>query len=316
MPESIERDGVFWKRPWLRRSRDEIDAYVRRHRIKHIEDDSNADPRFARNRLRIDVWPALVDSFDSAETTLAMAASWAHEASDALDELAAIDLARIAVHDALQIDAWLELSQARRSNALRAWIKSKGEHASASLLSRLLDELPIRRNARWPLGTAELRAYRGTLRFNLIANSLSHRERAGVRASTLAPTTVATPDLAPRESQLSIRRAGTYALPPWSGALRVERVRKNGVPLAWLAHLELRERSGGEQFQAGIDRPPRSLKKQFQQAGVPMWERTGPLVYSGGQLVFVPGLGLDARVIGLPGQAMATLHWVPTVAPV
>ena len=39
------------------------------------------------------------------------------------------------------------------------------------------------------------------------------------------------------------------------------------MPLAWLAALELRERSGGEQFQSGFGRPPRSLKKQFQASG-------------------------------------------------
>ncbi|TXC66113.1 hypothetical protein FSC37_09730 [Piscinibacter aquaticus] len=42
---------------------------------------------------------------------------------------------------------------------------------------------------------------------------------------------------------------------------------------------------------------------------MPAWERDGPLVYSGGQLVFVPGLGLDARVIGLPGQPLVQLSW-------
>jgi tRNA(Ile)-lysidine synthase len=99
-------------------------------------------------------------------------------------------------------------------------------------------------------------------------------------------------------------------LPGWGGTLHVERVREAGVPMAWLAHVELRARAGAEQFQAGIGRPPRSLKKQYQQAGVPAWERAGPLVYSGGQLVFVPGLGLDARVIGLPGQPMVTLRWM------
>jgi len=108
---------------------------------------------------------------------------------------------------------------------------------------------------------------------------------------------------------VSVTRAGRYALPDWGGALRVVRVRDGGVPLAWLARLELRERRGGEQFQAGIGRPPRSLKKQYQAEAVPEWERDGPLVYSGGQLVFVPGLGLDARVIGLPGQALVQLSW-------
>ena len=106
-------------------------------------------------------------------------------------------------------------------------------------------------------------------------------------------------------------RAGTYALPGWAGALHVERVREGGVPLAWLAHLELRLRAGSEQFQSGFGRPPRSLKKQFQESGIPAWERSGPLVYSGGQLVFVPGLGLDARIVGLPEQRLARLRWLP-----
>ena len=38
----------------------------------------------------------------------------------------------------------------------------------------------------------------------------------------------------------SVRSAGRYALPGWGGALHVERVRASGVPLAWLAHVDLR----------------------------------------------------------------------------
>ena len=88
------------------------------------------------------------------------------------------------------------------------------------------------------------------------------------------------------------------------------RTRDGGVPAAWLARIELRPRSGGEQFQAGLGRPPRSLKKQYQAAGIEPAERDGPLVYSGGQLVFVPGLGIDARVMALPGQPQFTLRWL------
>jgi tRNA(Ile)-lysidine synthase len=112
-----------------------------------------------------------------------------------------------------------------------------------------------------------------------------------------------------RDTSLSIFRAGRFALLGWGGELIAKRVKEGGVPLAWLAHLELRAREGGEQFQAGIGRPARSLKKQFQAADIPEWERTGPLVYSGGQLVFVPGLGLDARVLALPGQPQLSLYW-------
>lgn len=293
MPHSAVRDGITWQRPWLAKPRAEIDAYVRRHRLKHIEDDSNADPRFARNRLRLQVWPALVGAFEQAEASLAMSAGWAQQADAVLEEVAAADLAVAAAEGGLRLAPWLALSPARRSNALRAWIRrSNGSIAPASVIARLLDELPVQRSAQWPLGDAELRLHRGVLRL----------EVASAAASSFC------------EARLNVRRAGSYPLPGWAGTLRVERVRGGGVPLAWLAQLELRPRSGGERFQAGIGRPPRSLKKQFQDAGLPLWGRDGPLVYSGGQLVFVPGLGLDARVIGLPGQPLVTLRWLPLAA--
>ena len=295
MPRSARRDGVTWERPWLAKPRAEIDAYVRRHRLKHIEDDSNVDPRFARNRLRLQVWPALSEAFEHAETALANTAAWAQQASALQDEVAAFDLAALATPHGLAIEPWLALSAARRSNALRAWIRQQcGTSAPASLITRLLAELPARRPARWPFGAGELRAHRGVLRHQA-SPAADDDDRAD----------------AARETALSLRRASRHALPGWGGELHVERVREAGVPLAWLARVELRARAGAEQFQAGIGRPPRSLKKQYQQAGVPTWERDGPLVYSGGQLVYVPGLGLDARVLGLPGQALATLRWVP-----
>lgn len=294
MPHSVLRDGITWQRPWLDKPRAEIDAYVRRHRLTHIEDDSNADPRFARNRLRLQVWPALAAAFEQAEASLAMSAEWAQQASEVLDEVADFDLSRVVVNGSLSVDGWLGLSPARRSNALRAWIKRcGGVSASASLITRLREELPTARTASWSLGHAELRLYRGQLRCTPAVAAVTNQADAA------------------RETGLSVLRAGQHRLPGWAGVLVAERVREGGVPLAWLARLDLRPRVGGEQFQAGLGRPPRSLKKQYQDAGVPIWDRNGPLVYSGGQLVFVPGLGLDARVIGLPGQPLVALRWVP-----
>lgn len=296
MPASVERDGITWQRPWLAKPREDIEAYVRRHRLKHIDDDSNGDRRFARNRLRLDVWPTLTSAFDQAETSLATAAGWAHEARSALDELAALDLSPIANERGLQVAPWLALSNARRSNALRAWLLTRtGRPVAASLAERLLQELPTARSARWPTAGGELRLYRGVLIFEAAAAT------PGATAAT-------------RETMLSVTRAGRYDLPGWAGRLHVERTSGEGVPLAWLAHLELRPRLGAEQFQSGLGRPPRSLKKQFQNAGVPEWDRAGPLLYSGGQLVFVPGLGIDARMLGLPGQPLVRLRWEPLAA--
>jgi tRNA(Ile)-lysidine synthase len=292
MPGEVTRDGVTWVRPWLAVPRENIEAYVKRHRLEHIDDDSNTDVRFARNRLRHEVWPALIGAFAQSEAALADAAQWAQQASACLDELASIDLPEVADDHGLHLGAWKALSMARRSNVLRAWLRaSTGRPPPASLVSRLMDELDAAGPASWQVPGGELRRYRGVLRH--------HGDAAG-RSDDLA-----------REASASIRRVGIHPLPGWHGRLEVKRVEEGGVPLAWLAHLELKPREGGERFQAGIGRPPRSLKKQFQAASLPAWERNGPLVYSGGQLVFVPGLGIDARVIALPGQPQVTLRWLP-----
>lgn len=290
MPREIEREGIRWTRPWLEQDPQAVAAYVRRHRLKHIEDDSNTDPRFARNRLRLQVWPTLERAFPQAATTLADTGRWAQQATACLDEVAEQDLALMSDETGLHLASWATASEARRSNALRCWVRAQtGAPAPSSLIQRLMAELGPAGQGAWEVEGGQLRAYRGRLRW------FAHAPSASLQRT--------------RESSLSIRRAGHHAVPGWGGTLHVERVREGGVPLAWLAALELRERSGGEQFQAGFGRPPRSLKKQFQAQAVPAWDRDGPLLYSGGQLVFVPGLGLDARVIGLPGQALVRLSW-------
>jgi tRNA(Ile)-lysidine synthase len=77
----------------------------------------------------------------------------------------------------------------------------------------------------------------------------------------------------------------------------------------------LAPRRGGEQFQSQPNSTPRSLKKQFQSAAVPAWARSGPLLLAapelGGQLIFVPGLGLDARLWAPAGKPQFGLNWRP-----
>ncbi len=294
MPRRTDRDGIAWLRPWLDRSGADIAEYVRRHGLTHVEDDSNADPRFARNRLRLAVWPVLDAAFPGAEAALATSARWAQEADAALAELAALDLAAVADGEALDLLAWCGLSPARRSLALRAWLRAAtGRAASASLVGRLLDELPGRHGGSWPTGTGTLRAHRGRLRIE------PHDDELDAADAVAAPV-----------REIHIAGPGLYRLPGWGGSLDVAPVTAGGVPLAWVSRLELRRREGGERFQAGPGRPPRSLKKQFQAVGVPAWNRAAPLVYRGAQLIFVPGLGLDARVVAPPGQPAVRLRWL------
>ena len=84
-------------------------------------------------------------------------------------------------------------------------------------------------------------------------------------------------------------------VPALGGELRFRRVRGRGIA-ASAAPLEVRLRKGGERLQPDARRPRRTLKNLFQEAGVPPWERERlPLLVRGEDVVWVPGLGIDAR---------------------
>ncbi len=297
MPREALRDGIVWARPWLEQPRRAIDAYVRRHRLGYVDDLSNADRALARNRLRHTVWPALEASFEQASTSLAASARRAHEAAEVLRELADLDARQACPSpDRLDLSAWLALSSARRANLLRSWLSSQAAAgAPETLVQRLLQELPeARPGAAWPWPGRALRLHAGQL---LIA---------------AAPSPPPAQD-APLRIDLS--RVGRIAVPSWGGAFEVCAAASGGLSPQQLRHCELRVRSGGEQFQRSSKSVPRSLKKQFQAARVPAWQRAGPLVYGMGQLLYVPGLGIDARVQVQPGGPMLHLRWLPDQAP-
>lgn len=164
MPRAIERDGLWWCRPWLDQPGDAISAYVRRHRLSHVEDPSNRDPRFARSRLRYGVVPALTDAFPHWETALTGVARRMQEADAALKELGDRDTQGVVVgQGALQVGAWMALSPARRALVLRHWAQCWSPAGMPdSLVLRLQAELPgASTGHRWPAPGGQLRLQRG-----------------------------------------------------------------------------------------------------------------------------------------------------------
>ena len=145
--------GVRFLRPWLDQPRAAIDAYVRRYRLSHVNDASNADPRFARSRLRTQVWPALTAAFPHAEAALAGAARRLHEEHACAQDLARLDLQDCkTASSGLDVRPWCRLAPHRRANVLRLWLDG---HLQAgvpdSLVARLVSELPAARGrSRWP----------------------------------------------------------------------------------------------------------------------------------------------------------------------
>jgi tRNA(Ile)-lysidine synthase len=127
------------------------------------------------------------------------------------------------------------------------------------------------------------------------------------------------------EIHLDSPDAGVFAPVPWRGERRVElpalggelRFRQGqGIGSEHLKNdFHIKLRSGGERLQLHPRRPQRSLKKLFQEAGVPSWARERlPMLYCGKDLVWVPGLGVDVRFKGrglVPEWRLRGLRAIP-----
>jgi tRNA(Ile)-lysidine synthase len=331
MPDCIDRAGLVWARPWLAQPREAIEAYVRRHRLRWVDDGSNDSPGPARNRLRLQVWPALTAAFPDAEGRAgarrpgarrtpppcwprwprsdlrdvraargragcrALPGPAAAAPARAAAPLAAADVLPTPVPETLVMRLAAELGTnpgARPRARLRAPPESPAKPDEAAAVAR-----GIRSGGCWPAGPGEVRLYRGALRW-----------LPSARSAVASPS----PPVDRPPLMLDLSATGLHPVPLWGGSWRVRRVRTGGVLGERLHQAQLRPRAGGEQFQATPGGVPRSLKKQFQAAAVPAWARGAPLLYAGdGALLCVPGLGIDARQAVPAGQPQLFVEWIP-----
>jgi len=168
MPAQWQERGLTWARPWLRRRRAELAALVDADGLPVVQDSSNADPRFARSRLRSQVLPLIEPAFPHAVAVLGEVARHAAQARQLADEVAALDLpACCNAEGHLGFDAWAALPPARRRNVLQAWL---GRQLPAGVPVSLLDRLCTqwqRLGRSWPAPGGRVRSVKAWLRVEL-----------------------------------------------------------------------------------------------------------------------------------------------------
>jgi tRNA(Ile)-lysidine synthase len=142
MPARWSRAGLEWHRPLLDVPGQMLRDWLEGQGQAWVEDPTNADARYTRNRIRAQLLPALQQAFPQFRATFARSSRHCAEAAQLLQEMAQADLA--AVGNPPGIAALQALSPARQANVLRHWLRSV--HAttpSAAQLDQLLAQIGV-----------------------------------------------------------------------------------------------------------------------------------------------------------------------------
>jgi tRNA(Ile)-lysidine synthase len=295
MPHSTTLGPGRHLRPLLDVSRDELRQYAYAHKLSWIEDPSNTDTAFDRNYLRHQVLPVLQQRWPAVAASLSRSAGHCAEAADLLEDLASRELRPlISGNNTLSLAGLLALPVVRQRNALRHWIRQvSGTTPSTAVLARIFnDVVGSRRDSepcvRWD--RFEMRRYRSELFLLPQAQQPCH------------------------SGAVDWALAETLALPGAGGVLTANAVTGCGLRADAVAAGRVRVdwRQGGESCQPAGRGHHHSLKKLFQEQGIPPWERARiPLIYVQDQLAAVAGLWVCEPFRTGPAERGFTINWSP-----
>jgi tRNA(Ile)-lysidine synthase len=140
MAPVFQREGMVFVRPLLALSARDIRAWIAEHGVPVVEDPTNADTGYTRNRIRHLLLPALEQAFPQYRETFARSSRHAAQAQELLETVAVEDLARMGGTPG--ITALQQMPRARQGNALRHWLRTvHAASASAAQLEELLDQV-------------------------------------------------------------------------------------------------------------------------------------------------------------------------------
>jgi tRNA(Ile)-lysidine synthase len=282
-------------RPLLSFNRQTLLDYARVAGLQWVEDPSNAVPDLDRNYLRHTVLPLLRSRWPALSGSLSRSAGHAAEAAGLLDALAQTDQQGAVGRQAatLSVSALLALPPARQRNLMRWWLRQQvGQVPSAAVLARVQHDVLSSRPDATPCvqwGGYAVHRYRDDL-FVISQRDLQQ------------PGTVCAWRLL--ERPLLLANGGRLTATPTVGTgLCQAAIAADGVEIRW--------RRGGEVCQPAGRAHHHTLKKLFQEAGVPPWQRAHtPLLYIADELAAVAGLWVCAPFQAGPREAGYRIDWV------
>jgi tRNA(Ile)-lysidine synthase len=271
-------------RPLITTRHAELVALLQAAGVSWIEDPSNREPRFLRNRIRHEVLPTLTaSSLPDVVATLDRIARVCRNTVEAIERVAARELDRLAVvaDDAIVLphDAFAELPAQVAAEVLRQAAAQLGSRAPLRAwahrgLARVLASPPPRRAFR--LSGVIVEVSSGRVR-------LAAGERPVLLTRELgAPGRLELPEIG-RALEARLVNANDYVVPRMAGRVGFDAA---GLP----STLIVRARRPGDRF-TPFGGGERRLKSLLIEEKIPRWERARvPIVEADGRIVWVAGL--------------------------
>jgi tRNA(Ile)-lysidine synthase len=279
-------------RPLLGYGRAMLLDYANSLNLDWLDDPGNLDPGFDRNFLRHQVLPLLAERWPACAASIARSAAHCAEAQELIDRFAEDELFKLAGRrpGTLSISRLHELPLPLRKTVLRRWVRERGFATPDSRhLGRIISEVMAARVDANPLVTwpgCEVRRYRDDL-----------------YAIEPLPAFPATGPIPWREDVL--------LLPNALGCLKLLASDGRGVdPAAVLVGgLDVLFGATGLSCRTTSDGHRKSLKKLFQEAGVPPWVRPFvPLIFLRCDLVAVGDLWVCHNK-RRSGETVSRIRW-------
>jgi len=169
MPDCLQRHDMLFARPLLACSAAELRAWLQQQGVEYLHDPMNTDPAYRRSRIRAELLPVIARLEPGYRQTLQRSAALCATADRLIQHLAADDLRRCITPQGLDLAALRQLDPARRCEALRLWLRQRGQRLDRARTEELARQIghtargAHRLTLRLPHG--EVRREGGLLRF-------------------------------------------------------------------------------------------------------------------------------------------------------
>lgn len=273
----------YMGRPLLSCTKESLKILAELQGLEWIEDPSNADDRFDRNFLRLNVMPLLKERWPAAVQTLGRSAQRSAAASQTLLGLAQQDLDTVTIEGTseLSLKGLKQLPRERAFTVLRLFVRQRGlRMPRLQDLTQVMSDLVEARDD--SNGIVNVRDY------------IFRRYKDGLYL------------LPPQEEVKAYQYDWAYPYEPLTIVetgltLTKELCRKKGILLPIQGVVSVKSRAGGELLKVGEPAFHKAVKKILQESSIPPWIRdTTPLLYIEDKLAAVWGIALsvDMREAG------------------